>query len=107
MTDAKQSEADLMRSIMIALSNDGHYVERSNVGLFFTKDGRPIRSGLPVGRSDLSGFRQKDGRAYFMEVKTSTGRATTEQLAFLNAMKIRGAIAGVVRSIEDAQNLLR
>ena len=107
MNAAKQSEADLMRSIMIALSNDGHFVARANVGLFFTKDGRPIRSGLPVGFSDVFGNRAGDARAFYIEVKTPTGRATAAQLAFLRAMATRGAIAGVVRSIEDARELLR
>jgi hypothetical protein len=101
------NEADLMRSIMIALSNDGHFVCRANVGLFFTQDGRPIRSGLPVGFSDLFGNRRDDAKAFYLEVKTPTGKVSTEQMAFINAMKIRGAIAGVVRSIEDAQALLR
>jgi hypothetical protein len=101
------NEADLMRSIMIALSNDGHFVSRANVGLFFTQDGRPIRSGLPVGFSDLFGHRRDDAKAFYLEVKTPTGKVSTEQMAFINAMKIRGAIAGVVRSIEDAQKLLR
>lgn len=101
------NEADLMRSIMIALSNDGHFVCRANVGLFFTQDGRPIRSGLPVGFSDLFGNRRDDAKAFYLEVKTPTGKVSTEQMAFINAMKIRGAIAGVVRSIEDAQKLLR
>jgi hypothetical protein len=101
------NEADLMRSIMIALSNDGHFVCRANVGLFFTQDGRPIRSGLPVGFSDIFGNRMGDAKAFYLEVKTPTGKVTTEQMAFINAMKIRGAIAGVVRSIEDAQNMLR
>ena len=101
------SEADTMRSIMIALSNDGHFVARANVGLFFTRDGRPISTGLPKGFSDLFGHRQGDARAFYLEVKSATGRVTMEQDAFLNAMRIRGAIAGVVRSIEDAQELLR
>lgn len=101
------NEADLVRSIMIALSNDGHFVCRANVGLFFTQDGRPIRSGLPVGFSDLFGNRRDDAKAFYLEVKTPTGKVSTEQMAFINAMKIRGAIAGVVRSIEDAQKLLR
>lgn len=100
------NESDLMRSIMIALSNDGHACFRANVGLFFTKDGRPIKSGLPTGFSDLFGFRS-DGRAYFMEVKTATGRIRPEQAAFINAMQLRGAIAGVVRSVQDARELLR
>jgi len=101
------TEADLMRSIMIALSNEGHFVVRANVGLFFTKDGRPIRSGLPVGFPDLFGHRSFDARAYYMEVKTATGRVTASQEQFLLAMRQRGAIAGVVRSIDDAIKLLR
>lgn len=100
------SEGDLMREIMLALSEDGHQVFRANVGLFFTKDGRPIRSGLPVGFSDLFGF-TACGRPFFFEVKTATGRATAEQLAFLAAMLRRGAVALVVRSVSDARNALR
>lgn len=100
------SEADTMRAIMVALSNDGHAVFRANVGMFFTRDGRPVSTGLPKGFSDLFGFRASDGRAYFMECKSATGRVTLEQQAFLNAMQIRGALAGVVRSVEDARLLL-
>ena len=40
------SESDLMRQIMVALSEDGHFVARANVGLFFTADGRPVKTGL-------------------------------------------------------------
>jgi hypothetical protein len=101
------SESDLMRSIMIALSADGHAVFRANVGLFFTKDGRPVSTGLPVGFSDLFGFRAGDARAFFLEVKTPIGRATAEQRAFVDAMQRRGALAGVVRSVEDARGMLR
>lgn len=96
-----------MRAIMIALSNDGHFVVRANVGLFFTKDGRPVSTGLPKGFSDLFGHRQDDARAFYLEVKSATGRVTAEQAAFVNAMKLRGAIAGVVRSVEDARAMLR
>ena len=96
-----------MRSIMIALSNDGHFVARANVGLFFTRDGRPVSTGLPKGFSDLFGHRQSDSKAFYLEVKGATGRVSVEQQAFLNAMKMRGAIAGVVRSVDDARELLR
>ena len=101
------TESDLMRAVMVALSLDGHQVFRANVGLFFTRDGRPIRSGLPVGFSDLFGHHRDGARAFYLEVKTATGRVTPEQQAFINAMRLRGAIAGVVRSIEDAQKMLR
>lgn len=96
----------MMNAIMLALSQDGHAVFRSQVGLFFTKDGRPVRTGLPVGFSDLFGNRAGDARAFYLEVKTGTGRATPEQKAFLAAMQARGALAGVVRSVEDAQSIL-
>jgi hypothetical protein len=95
-----------MRSIMVALSADGHFVARANVGLFFTRDGRPVRSGLPVGFSDLFGHRVSDARAFYLEVKTPTGRATEQQIAFINAMQKRGALAGIVRSVEDARRVL-
>jgi hypothetical protein len=100
------SESDLMRSIMIALSADGHAVFRANVGLFFTKDGRPARTGLPVGFSDLFGARVGDARAFFLEVKRPGGSATAQQSAFLGAMQRRGAITGIVRSVDDARSLL-
>lgn len=95
-----------MREIMLALSADGHAVFRANVGLFFTKDGRPVRSGLPVGFSDLFGFRASDARAFFLEVKTARGAPTDRQLRFLQAMAGRGAITGIARSVDDARQLL-
>lgn len=99
------TEADIQRLVMIELSAAGHFVERIQSGLLYTRDARPVRVGYP-GRADLSGFRASDARAFFMEIKTATGRATKEQLAFIAAMQKRGAIAGVVRSVQDALNLL-
>lgn len=100
------TEAGLMREIMLALSADGHFVARANVGLFFTKDGRPIRTGLPLGFSDLFGLQAGTARAFFLEVKTSSGRVTGQQARFLYAMGERGAITGIVRSVDSARRLL-
>lgn len=91
-----------MRAMMAELSSRGHYVERCNVGLFYTVDGRPITTGLPVGRSDLSGFRRDDAVAFFIEVKLPGGRIRKEQQTFIDAMLARGAIAGFARSVEEA-----
>lgn len=99
------TEGDIMRSVMIALSADGHFVERIQSGLLYTKDGRPVRIGYP-GRSDLSGARAGDAKSFFLEIKTATGRATKEQVQFLTAMQSRGAIAGIVRSVADARELI-
>ncbi len=100
------TEGDIMRQIMVALSADGHFVARANVGLFFTAEGRPIKTGLPKGFSDLFGFCASDCRFFALEVKTPKGRPSPEQLAFIAAMKNRGAIAAIVRSVEDARRAL-
>lgn len=62
--------------------------------------------GLPEGYSDLSGVRVSDGRAVFIEVKTSKGKPTKKQKNFINKMRSYGAIAGVCRSVAEAQTLI-
>lgn len=99
-------ESDLMRSIMIEVSAAGHNVFRANVGMFYTQDGRPIKSGLPTGFSDLFGSRKGDAKAFYIEVKSPKGKLSIPQAAFIEAMKKRGCIAGVARSVEDALMLL-
>lgn len=99
------SETDIMNQIRVALS-PYCAVFRMNVGLCFTKDGRPMRTGVPVGFSDLFGHRKSDGRAFYIEVKTKTGRASANQMRFLEQMLADGAIAGICRSPEEAMNLL-
>lgn len=80
---------------------------RANVGQGYTKDGRFFSTGLPVGFSDLFGFRRSDGRAVFIEVKTMSGRASNEQKHFLAEMRKAGAIAGICRSPEEAIKLIQ
>ncbi len=94
------TEQSIMHQCMLALSQAGCAVFRANVGLFFTRDGRPVRSGLPNGFPDLFGFRS-DLMPFFVEVKSASGRLRTEQAAFLDAMRARGAIAIVARSPDD------
>lgn len=93
-------EAAILHRCMLALSEAGCVVFRANVGLFFTRDGRPVQTGLPRGFSDLFGFRP-DARAFFVEVKSASGRLRPEQAAFLEAMRARGAVAVVARDADD------
>jgi len=81
-------------------------VFRANVGKVKTPDGRFFDTGLPVGFSDLFGFRKSDGKMFFIEVKTPSGRISDAQRNFINQMQNFGAIAGVCRSEEDALVLL-
>ena len=95
------TEHDIQNAIRLRLSELGYCVFRANVGRFQTKDGRWFDTGLPRGFSDL--FAVKDGRIYFLEVKTETGRPSEEQLRFLAVMRDRyGCVAEIVRSVDDA-----
>ena len=82
----------------------GCKVFRANVGLFYTQDLRPIKIGTP-GFSDLHGH-TPDGRAFYIETKTLTGKASEQQKVFLDQMRKSGAIAGQARSVEDAIKLI-
>lgn len=95
------NETDLMNTIRLGLNQYG-IVFRANVGKVRMQDGRFFDTGLPKGFSDLFGFRFSDGRIFFIEVKTPTGRIRPEQTQFIETMKSRGALAGIARSVEDA-----
>ena len=98
---------DLTNAIMLALSQQGHAVFRGNVGKFKMADGRWFDTGLPRGFSDVFGNRLGDAKAFYIEVKAGRDTLKPHQADFLEAMRKRGAIAGVARSIDDALTLLR
>ena len=73
------------------------------------RQGRPLHAGLCVGSSDLIGYRVVDRVAQFvaLEVKSATGRATKEQVQFLDHITAAGGLAGIARSVDDAAAILR
>jgi hypothetical protein len=75
-----------------------------NTGNFKTDDGRYVKCGF-TGLSDLL-FLSRNGDAVFMEIKTATGRATKEQLNFIETVRKMGFHAGIVRSVSDALELI-
>ena len=97
-------ETKIQNEAMVSLSAAGHYVERIQSGLFYTKYGAPVRIGF-VGRSDVSGFRAGDCRAFFIEFKAD-GDASEEQITFITNMRSRGALAGFARSVAEAHQIL-
>lgn len=99
-------EIDVQNSIRLAL-NEIAVVFRANVGTFYTRDGRVVNTGLPKGFSDLFGFRKSDGRMFFIEVKNETGRASSDQVHFIETMKIYGAITGIARNAEEAVKIVK
>lgn len=115
------NEHSIQNAIRLRLSELGYYTERINVGSGYLipkplmekiKRRAPalrgeldkvpyFSTGAVKGRSDLSAI--KDGRIHFIEVKTETGRATPEQLNFIEQMQTRyGCNAGIARSPEEA-----
>lgn len=95
------TEHDIQNAIRLELSKLGYCVFRANVGRIKGADGKWFDTGLPRGFSDL--FAVKNGKIYFLEVKTETGRPSQEQLNFLAVMRDRyGCVAEIVRSVDDA-----
>lgn len=101
------SEQLLMKSILEALQlrykSQGHFW-RNNTGAVKTEGGRWLSFGQ-VGSPDILGVLQ-GGRFVALEVKTAKGKTSEAQEAWLSRAKDLGAIAGVVRSIDEAFSLI-
>ncbi len=125
-------ESDLMRKIMLAVSNVGVRLFRSQVGLMWAgrverftnpaqvfvnvgdiviRNAYPIPIGV-VGMSDTGGWTpviitpQMVGRTLavstWCEVKTETGKPTEEQINFISQVNKSGGIGFIARSPEEA-----
>jgi hypothetical protein len=80
------------------------------------RTGRLVTFGLARGSADLIGWRtitigpehigQRIAVFTSIEVKTPTGRLRPEQQQWLGVVRGAGGVAGVVRSVEDALNLM-
>ena len=85
-------------------------------GDILLRDAHPLRTGVPNGYADLTGWRSVEvtpdmvGRklAVFsaIEVKSPRGRPTPEQVNFLRVVSDAGGFAGVARSVEEAGEIL-
>ncbi len=98
-------ESKLKAQVELYLSKLGYIPLRLNVFQAFTRDGIPIRTGLPKGTSDLLAI-SPSGQAVFIETKVHPRKPTAEQLNFIEVMRKQGAIAGVVYSIDELKELL-
>lgn len=116
--------------IALALSKAGATVFRNNTGMgwigesvrlrdgsILIKNPRPLHAGLTKGSSDLIGWKptliteEMVGSilAVFtaIEVKAKSGRATKEQLHFIDMVRKGGGIGGIARTPEEAVLLLQ
>lgn len=103
----KGAEAVIQDSIRVALAQAGYIVFRTNVGKVKTADGRWFDTGLPSGFPDLMGYKPDNGRIFFIEVKTATGKRRKDQVNFANVLRDKNVIYGVARSAEQAVKIVR
>ena len=75
-------------------------------GLLKSPDGKRFVRALPEGFPDLFGYRRKDGKAFFIEVKTTTGRVSKKQNLFMDTEVSDKVLYGVARSIDEALAIL-
>lgn len=127
-----QRETKIQTDIRTAVSQGPQRLWRNNVGeALYPKTAKAkrivanllrlgemvrVKYGLRVDSSDLIGYRsvtiephmvgQKVAIFVAMEVKTFTGQPTPGQRKFLDHVIEAGGIAGVVRSVEDAEQML-
>ena len=110
-SSGEPSEAEILRAIIQLLHRHPRVAQawRINSGTFQerNRDGstRYIRANTARGMSDIMGI-LKDGRTLAIEVKSRTGRMRPGQEEFLQTIRSAGGVAGVCRSVEDAQRLL-
>ena len=109
------SEQTIQQHIRLACSTGDTRLFRNNTGTLKDQNGRPVQFGLCKGSADLIGWKRVTVTpdmvgstvAVFLsiEVKTPTGRIRPEQQQWLDAVQAAGGIAGVARSVEDAERL--
>lgn len=85
-------------------------------GRVLLDNARPLRAGLVKGSGDLIGWVEREitpdmvGQrvAVFasIEAKEGTGRPDKDQRTWLQNVKDAGGIAGIVRSVDDAHDLI-
>jgi len=110
------SEQSIQQHIRLTCGTGSTRLFRNNTGTLRDQHGRPVSFGLARGSADLIGWRtvtitpemvgQQVAVFTSIEVKTPTGRVKPEQQQWLDAVQAAGGIAGVARSVEDAEQLL-
>ena len=122
-------EENISRAIMLALSKVRCTIFRNHSGMGWygktkkTTSGGiiidnpvPLKAGLTKGSSDLIGWMSVDVTpemvgsrlAVFtaIEVKTATGRASPEQINFINKLKEAGGFAGFATNEQEAIHII-
>lgn len=89
---------------------------KSKPGIVALKNPRRVQCGLANGSGDLIGIRtitireedvgKQIGQFVSLEVKGERTRTKDEQIAWAEFVRKRGGLAGIVRTIEEAEAIL-
>lgn len=111
-----QSESNIQSLIRQKVGNGAVRLFRNNVGA--TKDacGRLVKFGLAKGSADLIGWLTREitpsdvGKKFAqflsIEVKSPKGKPRPDQMAWRDAVNNAGGLAGIARSVEEAQEII-
>jgi hypothetical protein len=102
-------EAEIQRDILLAAPSESCRLLRNNVGTLKDIHGQHVRYGVGgTGGSDLIGWTVISGVAVFtaIEVKRKGKKPTSEQEAFVSAVKEAGGIAAVCYSVDDFRSTI-
>lgn len=112
---AGSNEAAVQNRIRLALSRGATRLFRNNTGALKDATGRLVHFGLCKGSSDLIGWKtvtitpdmvgQSVAIFCAIEIKDK-GKATPLQRRFVTVVQEAGGMAGVARSIEEAQIII-
>lgn len=103
----KGKESKIQKEIVDAINGTGLgrcWVATS--GLLKSPDGKRFVRALPEGFPDLFGYRKADGKMFFIEVKTASGRVSQSQISFMKTEVSPKVLYGIARSIDDAFEIL-
>ena len=115
MAGGRSDELAVQNHIRLAVGRGPVRLWRNNTGALKDANGRLVRYGLAKGSSDLIGFTTRTitpdmvGQevAIFTAIEVKDrGRATSEQLRFLEVVRAAGGLAGIARSAEEAQAIV-
>ena len=98
-------EGKIQRECLVVISKHGGIPLRLQSGLFYTKDGTPVKIGMNGVPDSLALL--PNGRAVFMEFKTANGSLREDQKRFIEELHKLGFEAYVVRSKEEAEDICR
>ena len=109
-------EAKLLKAVLMQFSKGKTKLFRNNVGLFMTKDGRRVMTGLCKGSSDIIGWTEVEIKPHMvgkrvavftaLETKAAKGKPTKEQTNFVNTVKEAGGLANIVYTLDDVKKTI-